>query len=317
MRESRTSPRAVVLVVLLLSPLVGHTTVAFADAADGLASRSDGSPRQTLPVLGDFHLMPSPVDRATGAAGSEGLSSSEGSTGESRADPVRPPWKAAVRYEFQSFSRDRGDWHTVTLAIGRDFSRGTLTLEGLRTYRFSKEDDAVALDGLLFLWPRAYGTSRVQYAVDPVLLPKSDIAVELFQGFGPGWEASASYRTSDIPEERVNVFGVSLAKYFGNWYVRARSTVSTTGELDAEHALTIRRYFGDTGDFVQVEGGAGRELIDVAPGPKVISREVRFVGVRVQKFFSPQFGVSLAGTYRDEVNGPFSGAFSLELLARW
>jgi YaiO family outer membrane protein len=230
------------------------------------------------------------------------------------------PWLATAHYDFQSFSKDRGDWHTYWLALQRRFDGGArLSVEALRTHRFGTEDEAVAVGGSVRLWPRAYGEARLQITPSADVLPRTDAMVEVFQGFGTGWEASASYRHLDLPAADVHVTGLALAKYIGDdWYLRARVLVITTaGDADVTQGLTIRRYLGSLDTYVQIDGGLGREVVDVSAGLRVESRRVGYVGLRGQTFFSRHVGAALSGTYRNEEPGPVGLGAAAELLVRW
>jgi YaiO family outer membrane protein len=255
-----------------------------------------------------FVLVPPAAARA---AGPTAAASSE------TARPA-PRWDAGLLYEFQSFSGDREQWHAYRLAVRRRFALGSVGLEVLRAHRFDDEDEAVALDVIIGPWRGAYANVRFQATVDPDVLPRTDAMVELFQGLGAGWEVSGGYRNIDVPESTVHVVTAGIAKYVGDWYLRQRTSFAETeGDLSVFFGAAARRYFRVPDDWIQIEGGIGREVIDVAPGPTVQSRRVSAAGVRVQKFFTSRFGLTAAAAYRDERRGPVGLGVSIELLTRW
>jgi YaiO family outer membrane protein len=232
---------------------------------------------------------------------------------------VTSGWESSVLYEVQSYSEDRGTWHTYRLAFRKRFEKATVGVEALRTHRFEDDvDEALALDVVAPLWHRAYGNVRFQAAINPKVLPSTDAWIEVYQGFGSGWEVSGGYRNLDVPEGMVHVPALGLGKYIGNWYFRQRTTISIAdGDANAMFSGAARYFLRAPEDWLQVEGGTGREVVDVARGPVVESRRVDFVGLRAQKFFAAPLGVAGGVTYRTEHGGPNSVAGVLEVLVRW
>ena len=53
------------------------------------------------------------------------------------------------------------------------------------------------------------------------LFPANAGRVELYQSLGSGWEASVSDDVLGFAS-RVNIYGVSIAKYTGDWYLQLR-----------------------------------------------------------------------------------------------
>jgi YaiO family outer membrane protein len=249
--------------------------------------------------------------------------SSGQSTGADVAPAEAPPpgrgWEGRLLYDLQTFDDGRSDWHAYGVALYRRFPLGSVGVEVLRTHRFSETDEAVAIDATVKLWRMAYGNVRFQGVIDADVLPRTDGTVELFQGLGAGWEASAGYRNLDVPASMVHVATAGIAKYIGDdWYLRQRTTFSVTeGDLDVFFGGAVRRYLAVPDDWIQLDAGIGREVIDVAPGPAVQSRRVQTIGLRFQKFFIPRLGIAIAGNYRDEHGGPSSLGTSIQLMTRW
>ena len=232
--------------------------------------------------------------------------------------PGALPWEMAVRYSFESFSSERADWHTYTAYVRRTFSRGSLAFESIRTRRFSMWDEAAALDGYLDLWPRAYGNLRLQVTSDADVLPRSDYAVEIFQGLGDGWEISGNYRHMDYPNDNVDIYGVSLGKYVGDWYLRGRTSfLHERGSFISSHGFFARRYLKTVDDFLEVGGGRGKELVTIGAGPRIETHRTHFFTLRMQKFLSPRLGFTVAADYNDQEDLPVGRGFSFGIITRW
>jgi YaiO family outer membrane protein len=227
------------------------------------------------------------------------------------------PWRASAYHTFESLSGGRAPWHTVQAMVGRQFDRGALMLEGMASRRFDEWDEAAALDGYLNLGSTGYGNLRVQYAPSPDFLPILDLNAEVYQTIFGSWEASAGYRLRHYDADDFHFFTIGLGLYTGNWYLRGRTTVLPhAGDVGANFALSARRYLNDTAlDYVELMAGAGRgvETVDVG---RIETTQTYFAGVRMQKFFTPHFGVTVLGSFSDD-EFFYRRTVMGGLLARW
>lgn len=245
---------------------------------------------------------------------------------ERRAEPeaAKPEgflWAASLDHGFSDFSPDRGTWHESGASVRRYWERGSLAAEFLEATRFRLTDNAVALDAYVDLWSRAYANLRYQYSPDAVLYPDHAYRAELFQGAGRGWELSGSYDRLSFTNSNVNMYGVGLGKYTGNWYFRWRTLfIPSTAKSGVSHRAIARYYFsGDADDYVELNGGFSRggeyrhqsQIVDITKSWTV--------GAAVRKYFSPRWGVKLAADYSDEqTSNPFvERSVSISLLLRW
>lgn len=245
---------------------------------------------------------------------------------ERRAEPeaVKPEaflWAASLGYSFSHFSPDRDKWNEYVASVRRYWEHASLAAEYLKANRFALTDDAVALDAYIDLWSRAYANVRYQYSPDASLYPDHAYRVEVFQGVGQGWELSGSYDRLNFTNSNVNMYGVGLGKYTGNWYLRWRTLfIPSTAKSGVSHRVIARYYFsGNADDYVELNGGFSRggeyrgqsQIVDVTKSWTV--------GVAVRKYFSPRWGLKLAADYSDEkTTNPFvERSVSASLLFRW
>lgn len=245
---------------------------------------------------------------------------------ERRAEPEAATpegflWAASLNYSFSHFSPDRDKWNEYTASVRHYWQHASLAVEYLKANRFALTDDAVALDAYIDLWSRAYANVRYQYSPDAALYPEDAYRAEVFQGVGQGWELSGSYDRLNFTNTNVNMYGVGLGKYTGNWYLRWRTLfIPSTAKSGTSHRAIARYYFsGDADDYVEVNGGFSRggdfrgqsQIIDVTSGWTV--------GAAVRKYFSSRWGVRLAADYSDEQTAnPFvERSVSASLLFRW
>lgn len=236
-------------------------------------------------------------------------------------DSAAAPWRAGLTYGFEAFTRDRTTWHAASAQVSRRFAHGTLIGELRSVRRFDLTDRAVAVDAYRALWPRAYGNLRVQFAPGADVLPRLDVATEAFQAVTGGIEFSAGYRRMQYAHDHADLFSAGVAKYVGNWYLRARTTiVPKTGTTGVSGSLAVRRYLATPDEYLDVQGGLGEELLTVGTGPNgpdIQVRANRFVAVRLQKRLTSWLGASVGVTYNSTNGLPARRGMTIGVSHRW
>lgn len=223
--------------------------------------------------------------------------------------PSSKPWQASLIADHQSFSSDREEWLEFRAALKREFPLGSLALEGIRARRFGSWERAVAADGYLNLWKRAYVNARYLGGVSSTFLPHDETLVELFQGFGQGWEASAGHRYFAFNSDRVTRLGAGLGKYWGRWFLRAKvSAVPEAAGTGYSVSESARYYYGTVDDFAELSNANGKSVSD----------KTEFsIAARVQKFFLPYLGAGLFFNYSETESAPAQRGIAFQILSRW
>ena len=232
-------------------------------------------------------------------------------------------WQASLAYDLSKFSTDRSDWKTYTATLRRYWERGSLGFEYLQSRRFDSNDYALALDAYVDLWRRAYANIRYQYSPRAVLYPDDSYRVEIFQGVGKGWELSGSYDHMDFTTTNVDMYGVGLGKYTGNWYLRWRTLfIPAPAKLGISHRALARYYYAGNGDdYAEINGGFG-EGGEFVQGTTIIetTRGSSF-GAAFQRYFLPRWGIKISAGYDDEKTlvdqSIIEKSFSAKILTRW
>ena len=245
---------------------------------------------------------------------------------ERRAEPeaVIPAgfqWQASLDYSLSRFSPDRDKWDEYVASVRHYWEHASLAAEYLKAHRFSLSDDAVALDAYVDLWSRAYANVRYQYSPDGTLYPDYAYRAEVFQGVGHAWEVSGSYDRLSFTNSNVNMYGVGLGKYTGNWYLRWRTLfIPSTAKSGLSHRVIARYYFsGDADDYVELNGGFSRGGEFVNQSQVIEITKGWSVGAAVRKYFSPRWGAKFAADYSDEqtANPYVERSATISLLFRW
>lgn len=232
-----------------------------------------------------------------------------------------PPWRAWVGLEAYTFDTDLPqweDWLTASAGIQRSSEWGALGVEVFRSRRFGLRDEGAAAEAYIQTLDRGYAHVRGQVVPDAVVLPSADLRLELFQGFGDGWEASAAARRLVVSGESIAIYGLGLARYLPAWYLRARFDVNPTFEETAlYYSASVRRYLSRIEGFLELAGGTGEEVAEVAAGPVVDLRAGTSLTARAELFPYRRAGVAAGITYATLEDLPTRYGGDVRLIIRW
>ena len=233
--------------------------------------------------------------------------------------PTPYQWSARLSSGLSNFSPDRDPWRDHSAIVRRYWRRASLGVEYLRAERFSRHDEAFALDAYVDLWRRSYANLRYQYSPDPSLYPDTSYRIELFQGVGTGWELSGSYDHLNFGNNGVALYGAGLGKYTGAWYLRWRTLfIPSTARASVSHRVLARYYYAGNGDdYVEINGGFGRggEFI---PGTTIVdTTRSRSVGAALQTYLHPRWGLRLSAGYNSDKDAFVERRLSAVILTRW
>lgn len=149
-------------------------------------------------------------------------------------------------------------WNDQTISLRHYAKRGSLAFETLRAHRFGQEDYAWALDAYTVLWQGVYANLRYQRSGAGRLFPHNSGRAEVYQSLGQGWEVSVSDDVLGFAS-RVNIYGASLGKYAGNFYValRHQAIVSAGSHSTGERLLGRYYYRGDADNYLELTANRG------------------------------------------------------------
>ncbi|HVR82553.1 MAG TPA: YaiO family outer membrane beta-barrel protein [Luteimonas sp.] len=234
--------------------------------------------------------------------------------------PAGYHWSASLAASRTWFSPSRNPWGEYTASLRRHFEHGSLAVELLDARRFGTSDRAWALDGYVDLWSRAYANLRYQHGPRGDLYPGNAWRAELFQGVGHGWELSGSYDRLDFTNSNVDMYGIGVGKYVGNFYLRAR-TLYIPG--DGGHSTSFRgqvRYYyaGDGDNYVEFNAGSGRSRDLLSGNPGVVGRNrSSSASVAFVKYPSPRWGFKIGVGYGDDADSFVERGIYGALYRRW
>ena len=230
-------------------------------------------------------------------------------------------WQGTLGYGFEAFTRDQATWQSASAQVGRRFDHGTVIGELLAARRFDLTDEGFAVDAYRTLWRGAYGNLRTQVDPGAEVLPRLDVAAEVFQNAKGGFEFSAGYRRMQYAGDHADLWTAGAGKYAGNWYLRARTIVVPRGGTTAVSvSLAVRRYFATADDYLDVQGGLGEELITLGTGPSgplVEVRRNRYLAATFRTFVTARLGVTVGATFNGTDGLPDRRGLTAGLTTRW
>jgi YaiO family outer membrane protein len=187
-------------------------------------------------------------------------------------------------------------WSDQALSVRHYAGGGSLALETLRAHRFGRHDTAWALDGYTRLWRGAYANLRYQHSASSHLFPANAGRAEIWQALGRGWEASLSDDVLGF-DGRVNIYGASLARYAGNFYVQLRhQNIVSPGSRGSGDRLLARWYYaGDADSYAELSANRGRsdDPLSLAGGRSRSGGG----GLTLVRYFTPQWGGRAGATF--------------------
>jgi YaiO family outer membrane protein len=207
-------------------------------------------------------------------------------------------------------------WNDETVSVRHYTNAGSLAFETLRAHRFGQHDVAWALDGYVGLWSGAYANVRYQRAAAARLFPGNAGRVELYQSLGNGWEASVSDDVLGFAA-RVNIYGASIAKYTGDWYVQLRhqNIVSAGSHGTGERVLARWFYAHDADTYVEATVNSGRSDDPLS----LVGGESRSGGGTVTwvRYWTPAWGTRVGASLARTGGAADQRALTLALYRRW
>ncbi len=176
-------------------------------------------------------------------------------------NPVAPTqaYQWAVSGGLSRTASGSSSAHGNSLSVRRYGELGSIAVERLGLRRYGYNDQAWAVDAYPRLWQGAYANVRYQYTDAPELYPARSWRAELYQNVGGGWELAASHDHLGFGSG-VNIDGISVGKYWGNFFARWRhQRVKSDSSSGSGDRLFVRYYYeGDADHYVEANLSRGR-----------------------------------------------------------
>jgi YaiO family outer membrane protein len=227
-----------------------------------------------------------------------------------------PGWSASI-----SGGQTKTDFGTAqerSVTLRRYTALGSIAIEQLSLKRFGYSDTAMAVDAYPRLWEGAYANVRYQSAASPDLYPAKSWRTELYQNVGSGWELAASHDHLGFTSN-VKIDGISVGKYWGNFYARLRhQRVTSDGSAGQGDRFMVRYYYeGDADHYVEANISSGRS--DDFSSAQLAGSRSDSRGLAWYHFVTRQWGFKASASQATD-SASASGrerSFSVGLAYRW
>jgi len=207
-------------------------------------------------------------------------------------------------------------WRDQTASLRHYMKGGSIGFETLGAHRFGQDGYAWALDAYAGLWRGAYANIRYQRAPAARLFPANSGRVEIYQSLGGGWEASLADDVLGF-DSRVNIYGLGLGKYVGNWYVQLRhqDIVSQGSHSNGQRLLARYYYAGDADSYLEATVNSGRSDDPLSlSGGRARSGGGSVAWVR---YWSDSWGSKVGASFARGANDARERGLSIGLYRRW
>ena len=205
-----------------------------------------------------------------------------------------------------------------SVALRHYSAYGSIALERLGLRRFGDQDQAWAVDAYPRLWQGAYANLRYQQTRTADLYPPRAWRAELYQNISGGWEAAVSRDFLGFGSG-VRIDGVSMGKYWGNFFARWRhqqiKTDSSSGKGDR---LFVRYYYeGDADHYLEANVSRGRS--DDFGSALIQASRSNSRGLVWMHFVTRDWGYKLSASRSADTSGYGTQASDLgiSLTRRW
>ncbi|MFH1852209.1 MAG: YaiO family outer membrane beta-barrel protein [Candidatus Neomarinimicrobiota bacterium] len=227
------------------------------------------------------------------------------------------PWAAQINLQQERFYISARNRSTTSAGIKREFEKATVIIDAMRVARGDDRDGAIAIDTYFDGWSRSYGNCFIQIAPQRKFLPHSSGYLELYQGFGHGWEISGRYGHMNFPGTQVDLYSLMLANYWQDWYLRLRTQwVPAAGGTEYSFTLSARRYFSLAEDFIDFSAGWSSLPETIMAADDLLRPVARVYLLHGEKLLIEKYIIALIAGYRQEQNND-SVTLAIGLVYRW
>ncbi|MBI1873142.1 MAG: YaiO family outer membrane beta-barrel protein [Acidobacteria bacterium] len=166
-------------------------------------------------------------------------------------------WQVGVGFSFDRFDDDRQPWQEGDLSLKRQTRVGAIIGRASRARRFGVDDQQFEVEMYPRFRPGSYAYISVAVAPDAAFFPDYRFGFDFWQSLGAGFEGSGGFRRLHFGDD-VDIYTVTLGKYYGNWYAGARSYIlpHDSGNSVSVHGW-VRRFFRDADTYAGVRYGRG------------------------------------------------------------
>ena len=185
--------------------------------------------------------------------------------------------RAAATYEYDYLGGGASPWSELVLDIARRFDAGTFVARANLAERFGKKGHQLEAEAYPHLAQHAYAYAAIAVSPSRDVFVPLRVAFEPYYNFASGWEASAGIRYFHTPGPKVLTVTGTVGKYFGNYWISGRPSLSTAaGARSFTAAIIGRKYFSGRYDYLSVAASRSTGADIESSDPERFLRPSRF-----------------------------------------
>ena len=187
------------------------------------------------------------------------------SRGEPKGGEDEVNWETGLAQSNIWYSDNRSSWHETSATLSRNTSAGWITARFSHASWFGESSNLIEIESYPKIRPGTYGFVEGAFSPDATLYARRRFGAEIFQSLPRGFEASGGIRYMRFGTTDTILYTGSAGKYFGNWWILARTFVSPDSLFGASKSLQIsgRRYFRDADHFIGFRYGMGASPFEI------------------------------------------------------
>lgn len=226
-------------------------------------------------------------------------------------------WEIKVKGRYDDFSEDRQEWKEGTIDLSHRFGWGKGILRVRHADRFDRTDQQVELEGYPKLWESAYGFFNVGTSVSERLYPRIGYSLAIYQSLPYSFEIAPGYRHMEFGNNNVDIYWLTLGKYFSNYYFNVRGThVPKTGGESQSLKYELRRYFGNSDRWVGINYSHGSST-EIDTREDLTFANAEGFGMDFEWWPTRKWGYRLSASYDDEAGRPIQRTYTSSFGFRW
>ena len=217
--------------------------------------------------------------------------------------------RASAAYEYD-YIGDASPWRALVLDVARRFDAGTFIARANLAERFGVKGHQLEAEAYPHLTKHAYLYAAVAVSPSRAVFVPLRVALEPYYNFTSGWEGSAGIRYFHTPGPKVLTVTGTIAKYFGNYWISGRPSVSTAvGTRSYTAAIVGRKYFSGRYDYLSIAASRSIGADIESSDPARFLRPARFRSYEVHADWKRPFGnlpfrTTLGASYEHEQVAP-------------
>jgi YaiO family outer membrane protein len=214
-----------------------------------------------------------------------------------------------LNYALDVFNDVYDPAHNSNIQYTRVSPWGSLVFRENFSQRFDTSGFQTEVDAYPTLFKKTYAYLNYGFS-NRALFPRHRIGVEIYRNLPKAFEVSAGLRFLDFESINVNIYTISIGKYYRSYWLSVRTFLTPDKVLGLSNSynLLLRRYFKDANNFLELNSGIGFSP-DYRLGfqgnaglgnENIVTLKANRIGLGYQRSFGIHWQANVNYTYRQQ-----------------